>query len=340
MSRLTHEKDRGSVLVEPLVSVIVPVFNGESTIRSTLDSVLAQTYGQLEVLVIDDGSKDGTAAIVESYEDARLALYRFENRGAHISRNRGIARARGKYVTFLDADDWWRADKIEKQLRQLRSHPRAGVVYSFTQYVDDRGVALHGGYEEHNEGDVLAELYVRFFLQSGSNALITREVIDRIGGFDESLDVCDDYDFYLRAAESFEFTLVPERQIFYRLRPGSLSAQAARMRRASRRVIDRLAARHPRKLRPLRAEALAVTDAYVLAKALKGESTWRDLPLILTCFFSLVRLGRPGWAMLYEKRGEALFCLRRISAWLPLPEYWRQLLRGPARRVPAGQRRV
>lgn len=309
----------GAQVTEQLVSVIIPVFNGESTIGRTLDSVLAQTHGHLEVLVIDDGSHDRTAELVEAYDDSRIALHRFANRGAHISRNRGLEMASGRFLSFLDADDWWRADKLEKQLGALSRRPEASVAYSFTQYVDEQGVPLHRGYQGRIEGDVLTELFVRFFLQNGSNALIRREVVERIGGFDERLDVCDDYDFYLRAAEHFRFALVPEHQIFYRVRSGSLSTQVVRMRRASHLVIRRAVARQPQLLGPLKPEAMAVTDAYIFTKALESERAWRNIPLSLSCLFTLLRAGRPGWKMFYDRRGQTLYWLRRVAAWL-LPE--------------------
>lgn len=309
--------------VVDLVSIIIPVYNGETTIAETLCSVFAQTHDHLEILVIDDGSTDRTAAIVERMDDPRLTLHRFENGGAHVSRNRGIERARGDLLSFLDADDLWHPAKIASQVAALEAMPEAGVAYSFCRYIDDRGNELHRGLQEPHQGNVLPQLFVSFFLQNGSNALIRRQVIERIGGFDESLEVCDDYDFYLRAAEHFSFAVDAAHHVAYRVHAGSLSSQPARMRRASHWVIHRAAARQPELLGPLLRESIAATDGYIFGKVLSNPRDWRGLVLCVRCLWSHVRAGRAGFRLLAARFGRFGYWLKRIVTWVVVPRRFR-----------------
>ncbi|MEM9291647.1 MAG: glycosyltransferase [Acidobacteriota bacterium] len=301
-----------------LISVIIPAYNAEDTIAETLESVVSQSYENLEILIIDDGSTDRTAEIVRGFSDPRLKLHSFENQGAPASRNRGIRLAKGEYITLLDADDLWRRDKVEKQAAALDANPEAGVVYSFVTYMYENGEKFSRGFRKHYQGDVLRELCIRFFLQCGSNGMMRREVFDRVGYFDEELDVCDDHDFYLRAAEQYPFALVPEGQIYYRLRSGSLSTQPGKMRRTGHRVIRAAIERNP-ELRPVMWEAFAVTDGYVFGKALQNPREWRNVVLCVRCLWGHVRAGRAGIRLLLERRGRVGFWMRKIAAWLMTP---------------------
>jgi len=297
-----------------LISIIVPAYNCEATIAETLESVMSQTHENLEILVIDDGSTDRTAEIVEEISDPRLTLHRFANKGAPASRNRGIRRAKGQYLSFLDADDLWSRDKLEKQLAALKADPQAGVAYSFVTYMYENGQRFSRGFRKHYSGDVLRQLCIRFFLQCGSNGMVRREVFDRVGHFDENLDVCDDHDFYLRVAEKYPFALVPKGQGFYRLRSGSLSTQPSKMRRTGHKVIRAAIERSPQ-LRPVLREAFAVTDGYVFGKALQNPREWRNVVLCIRCLFGHVRAGRAGMRLLLERRGRGGFFFMRMVAW-------------------------
>ena len=115
----------------PLISVIIPVYNAEATIKETIDSVLNQTFTNLELIVINDGSKDSSLSIISNIKDSRLKLFSYDNAGVAISRNRGIKKASGKFIAFIDADDLWTSDKLEAQLKALQSNPQAAVAYSW-----------------------------------------------------------------------------------------------------------------------------------------------------------------------------------------------------------------
>ena len=114
----------------PTISVVIPAYNAEHTILDTIKSVQQQTFSDYEIIVINDGSEDRTLELVEQVEDSRVKVFSYSNGGLSTARNRGIARATGEYITFLDADDLWTPDKLEAQLAALQKHPEAGVAYS------------------------------------------------------------------------------------------------------------------------------------------------------------------------------------------------------------------
>src|SRR5258707_6035401 len=133
------------MITQELVSVIVPAYNAEKTIGETLSSVGAQTYRNLEIVVVDDGSVDGTAGIVERYTrtDSRVRLIRQANMGVAAARNRGIAEARADYIAPIDADDLWESTKIDKQMQAMMGGgPRVGLVYTWYALIDCRGKVI------------------------------------------------------------------------------------------------------------------------------------------------------------------------------------------------------
>ncbi|BAY27381.1 putative glycosyl transferase [Calothrix sp. NIES-2100] len=223
----------------PKISVVIPVYNGEKTIQVTIKSVLKQTYTDLELIVINDGSTDSTLEIISKINDSRLKIFSFENAGGNVSRNRGLKYAVGDFVSFLDADDIWTPDKLESQLQTLQQNPDCKVAYSWTDYIDAHGKFLVSGRHFTANGDVYEQLLINNFLENGSNPLICREAITELGGFDESLSAAQDWDMYLRLADKFNFVCVPSVQILYRVSANSLSANLARQEKVGLQVLER-----------------------------------------------------------------------------------------------------
>ncbi len=211
----------------PKVSVIIPAYNAEQTILETVESVLNQTFRDFEIIVIDDGSSDKTLRILETIQDLRVKVFSYENGGVAVARNRGISKASGDYVAFLDHDDLWTPDKIEAQLSCLEKHPNAGVAYSWTQFMRGEKGGHHFilGTPVMHRGNVYSELLKTNFLHSGSNLLARKEAIDAVGGFDPTPKNCEDWDYYLRLAAQYEFEVVPHYQILYRQSTSTLSGQ-------------------------------------------------------------------------------------------------------------------
>lgn len=221
-----------------LISVIIPAYNCEKTILETINSVLQQTYSNFELIIINDGSQDSTLEIVNKIQDSRLRVFSFDNAGGNVSRNRGLHLAQGEFISFLDADDIWTSDKLDSQLKALEKNTNAHVAYSWTDYIDEAGNFLLSGARITASGDVYEKLLINNFLENGSNPLIRKEALMRLGGFDEVLQAAQDWDMWLRLAAKYLFVAVPVVQILYRVSSNSLSSNLKRQEKYCLQVLD------------------------------------------------------------------------------------------------------
>lgn len=255
----------------PLISVIIPVYNGEKTIKTTIESVLNQTFTDLELIVVNDGSQDSTLAVLDEIKDSRLKVFSFANSGVSASRNRGLAQAKGEFISFLDADDLWTPDKLEAQLRALQENPQAAVAYSWSDWVDESGQFLRAGGHITVNGNAYEKLLLRDFVESGSNPLIRRQALEEVGDFDQSVTPAEDWDMWLRLAAHYEFVAVPSAQILYRISPNSASFNVWKMEAGSLQVIERNFAQTPESLKHLKRETLASRYEYLMFKTIEGN---------------------------------------------------------------------
>lgn len=236
-----------------LVSVVIPAHNAAGTLPDTLASARAQSYSPLEILVVDDGSTDGTAALVEAAasQDSRIRLIRQPNSGVAAARNAGIAAARGAFVAPLDADDLWHPEKIALQMAVFaRSTEPLGFVYAWSRRVDARGCVGSDQGEPRLEGDVFADLLTYNFINNASTALLRRRSILAAGGFDATLrqagaQGAEDIALYLAIAEREAVGVAPYYLVGYRQMPGTMSSGGTRMRRSLSIVLDRIEDRRP-----------------------------------------------------------------------------------------------
>ena len=173
--------------MEPLVSVVIPVFNGERFLREAVESVLAQKYSPLEIIMVDDGSTDGTADVARSLPETVRYLHQ-SNQGPAAARNRGIEHAQGSLIAFADADDVWPEDKLALQLPYLMRDPAAEIVMGRIQQV----LLSETGAENFAEP--------AFSVNLGS-AIIRKSVFERVGLFDETMRYSEDVDWFMRARE-------------------------------------------------------------------------------------------------------------------------------------------
>ena len=219
------------------MSVVIPAFNASRYIRQTLESVLAQTYQTIEVIVVDDGSSDGTADIAEEFvkRDARFQLLRQTNAGVGAARNTAIRKARGKYIAPLDADDLWSPEKLEKQVACMeRSGTETGLVYCWRSLIDAHGDLLSKGYPEVAEGRLRHALILRNVVGCGSVALFRVTALEKVGLYltrseQGGAEGCEDWDLSVRIAEAFGVRVVPESLVAYRQTSSSMSVKTEKM---------------------------------------------------------------------------------------------------------------
>lgn len=283
----------------PIISVVIPVYNGEKTIQETIESVLKQTYQEFEIIAIDDGSQDNTLAIINSIQDQRIKVFSYPNAGLSASRNRGFARASGEFIAFLDADDLWTQDKLESQLELLQQNPQAAVAYSWTDHIDESGKFLKPASYTSCSGNIYERLLIGNFLSCGSNTLIRAESLKQVGGFDESLKAAEDWDMWLRLAPRYDFVVVPRPQVLYRVSPYSMSANISKMETASLRVIEKAYNQAPKSLQHHKKETMGFLYKFLMSKALqdcvkrqRGRKAAKVLVNYLRTDSSVFQLGR------------------------------------------------
>ena len=223
-----------------LVSVVIPAYNAEGTIDETLASVREQTHRALEILVVDDGSSDATAARVEAHAaaDPRVRLIRQENGGVAKARNTAIAAAKGAFIAPIDADDLWRPDKIERQLRAIvEGGAEVGLVYCWSSTIDAHGLVTSQDDTPGYDGDVIPLLLYGNFVGNGSCALMRKDAVLAVGGYDPSLRArggqgCEDWKLYLSLARTHRFGVVLDYLVGYRRLPEAMSADIPQMLRS------------------------------------------------------------------------------------------------------------
>ena len=257
----------------PLISIIIPVFNGEKTIRETIDSVLEQTFTDFELIIINDGSKDQTLRVISSFKDDRITVYSYPNANQAVSRNRGLSHASGEFIAFLDADDLWTPDKLKTQLEALWDNPQAVLVYSWNNLINESGQFLRRGCFVNAVGNVYRKLLLTNFLENGSNPLIRRQALREVGGFEATLTPAEDWDMYLRLAAHYPFVVIPSPQVLYRVSSQSASTHVSKMEAACLKVIERALKEAPESMQYLRPLSLGNLYKTLVYKSLEGFPT-------------------------------------------------------------------
>jgi glycosyltransferase involved in cell wall biosynthesis len=187
------------------VSVIIPTFNRAAFLPKAINSVLNQSFKDFELIVVDDGSTDKTYKVVSSFSD--IVYIRKEHRGPSSARNRGIEKAKGEFVAFLDSDDWWDKDKLKIQIKEMEAHPEYPA--SHTQEIWYKNGKILNQKKKHKKyGGFIFDKCLPLCAVSLSTAVLRRQVFDAVGLFDESLPCCEDYDFWLRVSARYPLLLI------------------------------------------------------------------------------------------------------------------------------------
>lgn len=228
------------------VSAVIPTYNGTRYLADAVKSVLAQTYEVLEIIVVDDGSREDIEKIVSPFFP-RVRYVRQENAGPAAARNYGISLAKGDVIALLDDDDVWHPAKTAEQLKVLTNNPKCGLVYSYPELIDEYGEVIpNEAPGEFPSGRVYREFLTRNMITTPTATMIRREVFHEIGFFDENKECisCEDYDLWLRIARKYELVYCPGVLVSYRIRNTGISRNLDAHLQANLFVIDKQVAQH------------------------------------------------------------------------------------------------
>lgn len=203
------------VTLNDKVSVIIPTYNRSELLKKAVESLENQSHQNFEIIIIDDCSTDDTAEVVRGMNDERIIYLKHSiNKGGSEARNTGIKKATGNFIGFLDSDDQWLPDKLEKQLKQFEGRPDVGVVYTGVQVVDEHNLPTRKIVPEYR-GEILPKLFESNCIDTTSSVLVKREVLDQVKGFDAGLPSCQDWDLYIRLAQVTKFDFVKESLVLF-----------------------------------------------------------------------------------------------------------------------------
>ena len=276
----------------PRVTIVVPAYNAARTLPETLSSLLAQTFLDLEIVVVDDGSSDATAAIAAGFQhDPRVRLVRQRNRGLAGARNSGIAAATGDLIGFCDADDLWEPWKLQAHVRHLDAAPHVGISYAGSALIDEAGKLLKQAQRPRLSGIDAAHILKRNPVGNGSAPVIRRAVFAAIAYrpafeaqrdwyFDETFRQSEDIECWMRIALStnWQFEGVPGLLTRYRISAGGLSAATDRQLAAWEAMVAKLTPYDPAMMTRLAPVARSYQLRYLARRAVSdwdGERAWR-----------------------------------------------------------------
>ena len=217
----------------PRVSVVIPTYNCAKFLGRTIDSALRQTYRDFEIIVVDDGSTDGTQALIAAYEESIRYVYQ-TNQGASAARNAALSRASGEFIAYLDADDLWLPDKLSRQVEFLDAHSNCGFVHTDVSVIDEQDTVLHACFNRDTkrtipQGQCVRDLLLRSHIQT-LTVVERRTAFDDAGKFDPRLPVAQDYLHWIGVGlQGYGVGYLPEPLGQYRWRAGSLMSSQRRL---------------------------------------------------------------------------------------------------------------
>lgn len=305
----------------PTVSVIVPVYKVEKFIAATIESILNQTFSDLEVIVVDDESPDRSAEICRQYKDDRIKIISQKNRGLAGARNTGIRHAQGKFIALLDSDDLWAATKLEKHLHHLEQNPEVGISFSRSAFIDEEGNFL-GTYQMPKLKDIdVPHLMCRNPIGNGSAPVIRREVFDAIQFtetlyeepevfyFDDRFRQSEDIECWIRIALQTNWKIegIPEALTYYRVNSGGLSANLWKQLESWERVIAKTRTYAPEVVNQWENLARAYQLRYLARRAIRNKDGEQAMSLVNRALWT-------HWQILLQEPRRTLLTL--IAAYL------------------------
>lgn len=306
------------------VSVIIPVYKVEKYIAATVKSVLEQSYQNFELLIIDDGSPDRSVKICQQFADPRIKIVRQQNRGVSAARNTGIRHAQGEYLAFLDGDDLWLPEKLEKHVKHLESSPTVGVSFSHSAFINEAGQSL--GIYQISELREIAIPYILYRnpVGNGSTPVIRREVLEAIAFpdnlygtvedcyFDERLHHIEDIECWLRIAIQTHWQIegIPEALTLYRVSSEGASTNMTRQFESLEKVLEKTRSYAPELVAQWGNTARAYQLRFLARRAVRLQAAPTAIQLLHRALFI-------HWRILLEEPRRTLVTLAAAySLWL------------------------
>ena len=227
----------GNLHMNPRISICVPTYNRKDYLRETLDSIFAQTYKDYEVVVVDDGSTDGTDKMLEQ-GDYHVRYYRQENSGDAAARNKLIRLAQGEFITFIDSDDLLIHDAVERMVKVMEAESGEVIVYGPYIRIDQNGQAYGRFKRKLHSGHITRYLFQNILVHS-CGSMFPKKALEKANGFDTSLPVCSDYDLWLRLSLEYRFIALTEPTFKRRRHTGNLSVVSIDNRIRELKVLER-----------------------------------------------------------------------------------------------------
>ena len=282
--------------MDVVLSAVIPTFKQAHLLYETIESVLAQSLDAIEAIVVDDGSPDGTRAVLAAYQDhPKIRIIEQVNQGAAVARNNGIAAATGRYIAMLDGDDRWDPGKVESHVAFMEAHPEIDLSYSWYREIDGQGRPYGAVRCPAGLRPSFDELFLTCLMGTASAVVFRRALVDQVGGFDAKLPYANDHEMWLRIAASRNGNIacLPEVLVDYRVWAGQKSGDWRKMRDAWELMMTKLERLYPRQSAQLEQKARALNRQFLASIALEagdisgGRSclaeAWRAAPFTVLC---------------------------------------------------------
>jgi len=296
--------------MDPLVSVIIPTYNRADLVVQAVESVINQTYGRMEIIVVDDGSTDNTREVLEKYQEKINYIYQERSERCR-ARNKGFAHCRGDYMAFLDSDDLWLPTKIERQVEALNEKPDVGLVYTGVEFIDTHGNPYDGDLSwDAPKRQVLYEDLMTNNIVTGttSSAMIRRTCFEKVGLFDESMNTCEDLDLYRRIARYYKFHKIDFPLVKFRIHPGNTQHNASAMAKGWEITIRKISRDTPPECEYYKNEAIIRNLSHIVSLYRQSGRWHAFFAFCAKCVFD-----RPNWILTYGFwRDLVRLCMRRM----------------------------
>ncbi|WP_066376700.1 MULTISPECIES: glycosyltransferase family A protein [unclassified Anabaena] len=255
----------------PKVSVVIPAFNALKYLPETLKCLFNQTFKDFEVIIVDDGSSDGTAEWASQIKEPNVKFITQANQGSSGARNTGIKHSQGEFIAFMDADDSWQSTKLEKQVQVLEENPEVGLVYTWVDYINEKGEPTGRIVKPEAQGYIWDKFTERNLIECGSVPMIRRRCFDDLGVFDTSIDAAPDWDMWLRIAAVYPFAVIKEPLVSYRQHANNKSKNYPKLLHDFRTIIEKAFQSAPFELLHLRNRSYGNLNLLIAWKCLQSR---------------------------------------------------------------------